>query len=310
MVIINSQHSQLCNRLFGFSSFIANSLTYNYALVNIGFYKYKDYFEATKTNYFDGHPISIRRSFSSKLDYFYSNLFKNWFSFTHKKFGKTPTFRKFYHTNYSNDITLKIFDLNNPDFVADAQNKTILVQGWMFRDLQNMRKQREKICKFFTPISLYNTQVEQIANDAKTKADVLIGVHIRRGDYKQFADGRWFYSDEDYAKWMKSVKSSYAAIGKTCLFLIASNDVVQTNKFEDLDIIFEPRHFIVDLYLLAKCDAIIGPPSTFSQWAAFYGDKPLAMLLNVDQLVDIPKYNPTLLPNEDFGEKELYKFTV
>ncbi|MGY3051974.1 hypothetical protein ACVWYG_000161 [Pedobacter sp. UYEF25] len=310
MVIINSQNAQLCNRLFGFSSFIANSLTYNYRLVNIGFHKYLPYFEATKNNDFDGYPISVKRSFSPKLDYFYSNLFKNWFSFTHRKFGITPTIRKFYHTTFSNDLIPEIFDLNNPDFITDAQHKNILVQGWMFRDLSGLRKQRETICKFFTPVEPYRTEVDTIASAMKTMADVLIGVHIRRGDYKEFIGGKWFYSDENYAGWMKVLKSKYAAIGKTCVFLIASNDVVDISKFSGLDVFCESRHFIVDLYLLAKCDAIIGPPSTYSQWAAFYGDKPLTMLLESGQFIDIASFNSSLLPEENFLGKELYKFTV
>lgn len=310
MVIINSQNAQLCNRLFGFSSFIANSLTYKYQLVNIGFHKYQPYFEATKNNDFDGFPISVRRSFSPKLDYFYSNLFKNWFSFTHRKFGKTPTLKKFYHTTFSNDLIPKIFDLNDPGFVADAQQKNILVQGWMFRDLSGLRKHRTTICKFFIPVEPYRTEVAAIVAEAKTKANVLIGVHIRRGDYKNFNDGKWFYSDEDYARWMKILESKYATLGQTCVFLIASNDVVDISNFEGLDILCEQRHFIVDLYLLAACDSIIGPPSTYSQWAAFYGDKPLTMLLEAGQSVDIATFNPTLLPEEDFLGKELYKFTV
>ncbi|TDG36125.1 hypothetical protein EZJ43_10625 [Pedobacter changchengzhani] len=310
MVIINSQSSQLCNRLFGFSSFIANSLTYKYKLVNIGFYKYKSYFEATDHNYFDGYPITIKRSFSYKLDHLYSNVFKNWFTFTHRRFGKTPTLKKFYHTNFSNDITQKIFDLNDSNFVADAQNKVILAQGWMFRDLQNLRKHRETICKFFTPVKPYQTEINRIANEVKIKADVVIGVHIRRGDYKEFANGKWFFTDENYASWMHALKSEYSAIGKTCVFLITSNDMVEIDKFAGLDVIVEPRHFIIDLYLLAKCDAIIGPPSTFSQWAAFYGNKPLTMLLNVNQKIGIAKQNPNLLPEENFSEKELYKFVI
>jgi hypothetical protein len=30
-----------------------------------------------------------------------------------------------------------------------------------------------------------------------------------------------------------------------------------------------------DLYALAKCDYLLGTLSSFSQWASFYGNKPL-----------------------------------
>jgi hypothetical protein len=30
-----------------------------------------------------------------------------------------------------------------------------------------------------------------------------------------------------------------------------------------------------DMYTLAACDYIVGPPSTFSGWSSFYGSKPI-----------------------------------
>ena len=35
---------------------------------------------------------------------------------------------------------------------------------------------------------------------------------------------------------------------------------------------------MTDLYALSRCDYIIGPPSTFSQWASYYGHVPLRFL--------------------------------
>jgi hypothetical protein len=32
---------------------------------------------------------------------------------------------------------------------------------------------------------------------------------------------------------------------------------------------------VEDLYSLARCDYLLGPPSTFSLWASFYGNVPL-----------------------------------
>jgi hypothetical protein len=41
-----------------------------------------------------------------------------------------------------------------------------------------------------------------------------------------------------------------------------------------------------DLYALAQCDYIFGPVSTFSQWASFYGNKPLLHLENHEAQVE------------------------
>jgi hypothetical protein len=51
----------------------------------------------------------------------------------------------------------------------------------------------------------------------------------------------------------------------------------------------------VDLYSLARCDYVFGPPSTYSQWASFYGNKPLLHVFDRDS---------QLLP-ERFGVSDL-----
>jgi hypothetical protein len=308
MVILNSQNSQLANRLWGFSSFIANSIEHNYPLVNVGFYKYRNYFEATKNNNFGNYPITTKRTGIGFLDYFYSNIFKNWVSITHKTFGSTPTFYKLYCTKFKEDKTTTLFDLNNASFVNDVKKQKVLVHGWMFRDPINIRKHRDKLLQFFKPVEPYYSQVmDEIAHATKL-ADVLVGVHIRRGDYATFVNGKWFYTDIQYADMMHQLTRIYANEGKTCAFFVCSNEDINLNNFSGLTLVYKPRHFMVDLYALAKCDVIIGPPSTFSQWAAFYGNKPLVMLLAGNQKLEKPKYNVSLLPDLYFAEKIAYTF--
>jgi hypothetical protein len=55
-------------------------------------------------------------------------------------------------------------------------------------------------------------------------------------------------------------------------------------------IMSDKRHFITDMYVLAACDAILGPPSTFSIWASYYGRVPLMQLEHRDQQVEIGPY--------------------
>lgn len=308
MVIINSQKCQLANRLWGFSSFIANSIEYGYELVNIGFSRYSSYFESTAKGKFGHYPIYTTRTRIPFLDTFYSKFFKEWSSATYRIFGKTPTFYKFYRITDTYDKKAQLFDLNRPDYIADARENKILVEGWMFRDLVNVRKHRDKLRQFFTPVEPYYSEIRREIGEARKLADVLIGVHIRRGDYNNFIGGKWYYTDDVYAAMMHQVSKAYREQGKSCAFFVCSNEKVEVDCFTDLTFIYKPRHFIVDLYSLAECDAIIGPPSTFSQWAAFYGDKPLTMLLGKDQKIGIPVYNSSLLPDVDFPEKEVYRF--
>ena len=46
-----------------------------------------------------------------------------------------------------------------------------------------------------------------------------------------------------------------------------------------------------DLHTLAACDYLIGPPSTFSQWASFSGNTPLLHLEGVGEHVDLERFH-------------------
>jgi hypothetical protein len=75
-----------------------------------------------------------------------------------------------------------------------------------------------------------------------------------------------------------------------CVFLICSNEPVKIEDFEGMQIVTEARHFIVDLFSLSKCDYIIGPPSTFSWWASFYGSVPVIFLEKPNQRIQLDEF--------------------
>ena len=47
-----------------------------------------------------------------------------------------------------------------------------------------------------------------------------------------------------------------------------------------------PGSVVGDLYALARCDYIMGPPSTYTQWASFYGNHPMLSLDSGDQRIE------------------------
>ena len=54
---------------------------------------------------------------------------------------------------------------------------------------------------------------------------------------------------------------------------------------------------ITDLYALSKCDYIIGPPSSYSQWASFIGDVPLCPLLDSNMDISMDSFSRVVLFN-------------
>jgi Glycosyl transferase family 11. len=103
-----------------------------------------------------------------------------------------------------------------------------------------------------------------------SRKSVIVGVHIRRGDYKEWLDGIYYFSDEAYSRAMKDLEKQLLEKGEKVKFLICSNEKINLNSFSELDCFIIPESSSEkDLYALSKSDYIIGPPSSFSQWASF-----------------------------------------
>jgi Glycosyl transferase family 11 len=290
MVINNYKGGQLANRILSFAHLLANSIGHQYKLYNPEFDEYNPYFEGSSKNHFNNYPVSVTLFRNHFADRAFSRLFRLWADITHKLFTRTP-FYVLYRIFKSHDKRNIVFDLNDAAFVKDARTKTVITEGWLFRDYDNFNKYENEIRQFFAPVEKYKSEVNKIMEGLRQQADMVIGVHIRRGDYIRYAAGRWFFDDAVYAGKMQQVQNKMSASGKRCIFLICSNDKIDPANFPpELKLYTGNRHFIVDLYCLAACDGIIGPPSTFSIWASFYGKIPLAQINSKDDTIELGEY--------------------
>lgn len=288
MVIMNYKAGQLANRLFYFSHFIANSLEYNYKLINPSFNDYRVFFTATASNNFGSQAICLNITSSRQLDELLRKAVNGIQKVQIKPFRKLPGID--FHEIKAYDAVPESFDMNDAEFVNAAQHKTVFIDGWLYRDYKNFQKHSASIRSIFAPVPIYADRVQEVINRCRQQGDTIIGVHIRRGDYKTYNGGKWYYEDEVYFSKMQEMKQQLESQGKSCIFLICSNEMIDTKNFRDLSISTEDRHFIVDLYALAQCDYLIGPPSTFSMWASFYGQTPLLHIEEASQNATLSEF--------------------
>ena len=54
-------------------------------------------------------------------------------------------------------------------------------------------------------------------------------------------------------------------------YIICSDEIIPKDYFSNLPVFFTDHNVMEDLYALSQCELIIGPSSTFSIWASFYG---------------------------------------
>ena len=99
---------------------------------------------------------------------------------------------------------------------------------------------------------------------------IIVGVHIRRGDYKYYRNGIFYYDDSVYLKYMKSIEIKINdSLKKECFFVIFSDETVTIKGVKNM--IVSKNKWYIDHMLMGKCDLLIGPPSTFTLWASYIG---------------------------------------
>ena len=168
------------------------------------------------------------------------------------------------------------------------RHRNIVVSGWFVRYYDLFLKYRDEICELFTLDDQYTAPVkakmQEVEQNSREKT-VRLGVHIRRGDYAQWRDGQFFFSDEVYAAHINRFAEMHP--DETLHVYLSTNDPsVNEEHFQKLCPKVCIHHLQgsapEDLFMLSECDYLIGPPSTFSMVAAMYRDIPLYRMDSAD----------------------------
>ena len=158
-------------------------------------------------------------------------------------------------------------------------------KGWSTRnDTRYLASTMPELKRIFRPKDEIMNKAERLIASMREEADVVVGVHIRRGDYSTWNNGRFFYELEDYHRFMQQVTAAYSP--QKVAFFISSNESFSPDIFNDCSCRRfgkEPSGAILDLYTLSLCDRIMGPPSSYSRWASFIGEVPLCFLEDKSQ---------------------------
>lgn len=271
MIINYDSPGQLSNRIWSLVPSIAYGLEHGEKVLLINFDEYAFPFENLNKN-----PL-IR--FASR------KLFKRFFV-SLKARGKLY--------NGRSNIFSKLFGIK-------------LIEGWSNRlgNQEMVVKQSDEIRKIFTFKSDITDSVDAVF-DSLNKEGIVVGVHIRRGDYDTWLDGIYYYKDEEYLLVMKNIEEQLSLQGKKAIFLLCSNERLDFHHFESLNCLTIPNTSgEKDLYGLSKCSYIVGPPSSYSQWASFLGKKPLKLMLTKDEEFRLSDFSGITSFNRFENETEL-----
>ncbi len=253
MIIICDAPGQTCNRLWTYVASVAQCIV-EHQRMTIIFYDWT----------IEEFPNLLHCPF------IYYPLWQPWFLKLPKGWG------------WYKHLTWKVTHHNIWNLIFKALG---FIKGWQTRtDTRYLQQILPQLKQIFRPKEEIMNKAEGLIIEMKKTADIIVGVHIRRGDYATWNDGRFFYSLEEYHKFMLRVKELYK--DQKVSFIICSNEDFSMDIFTDCYCCRfekEPSGAILDLYTLSLCDRIIGPFSSYSRWASFIGEVPLCFLETKDQ---------------------------
>ena len=202
---------------------------------------------------------------------------------------------------------LKLFKKSEPEriskLLAYEDNKNIIIlNAWPYTDYSALYQFQHEVRKCIKPQRAYLNKANKFISSIRKESQIIVGVHIRRDDYKNWNNGAYYYSFETYKAFMRQIVEMCS---KNVHFVICSDeqlsDAIFVDKIEQFSI--SGNDFMTDLAILSQCDYIIGPPSTFASYASFYGNTPRYTIYNEsDEISSFDEFGVALIDYDDTYE--------
>ena len=289
MIIAYDTPGQLGNQLWAYSNLIAIAKDCNKSIVIIlqnNYFKFLDERTLQKAKEFNVYILNSSTFKGRIFTKISTCLIKNWNS----KWTKV----------------LPIYLASNG---SEKEYKNIMlkkrclhfVNAWEHR-INNVSfiKQRIFIRSIIEPEYTSKNLAQERINLLRKNFEIIVAVHIRRGDYKTFLDGKYYFDDKVYLDKMKQIANILKPFN--VVFAIFSNEKIELNNYPNVNVSFSNLNSpIGDLWGISMCDYIIGPLSTFSMWASFWKNVPLLFIDNNTFISSMNDFSPVIA--QDIQEK-------
>lgn len=271
-MVLQRDYGQLGNRLHTHANAIAWCLENNLNLINLSFIEYSEGFCSWHGKSI--HSLTLRRSILLFFlrNYNQRNLLDR-FCRSDKWLNRACKIIRVHKKN--DDQTIGEKELQGL-FEDEPKKRFSLLRAWDLSCPRLLKKHQNKIREIFTPKPEFTENARLEINNLRKKYDCLIGVHARRGDYKEYLGGIHFHSWESYRNWIIQTKDLMEEKGRKNIgFLLCSDVSVTSSVFADLSVHFmREKSVMTDLHALSLCDYNLGPSSSFGTWVSWYGKVP------------------------------------
>ncbi len=163
------------------------------------------------------------------------------------------------------------------------KTRQIAVDGWHFRFPELFLANKEEIKDMFAIKPKCLRRIAPYMEEKLKNADLSLAVHIRRGDYKKWMGGKYFFPDEVYMDYIRQFVAFFPQ-RKITVFICTNDRELDINEYRKelgTEHVYLPKgNSIEDLYVLSRCNYVIGVKSTFSLMASFYNDSLLYWIMD------------------------------
>lgn len=182
-----------------------------------------------------------------------------------------------------------VLELDSPAFdEACGRASLIFLRGWLIRASRSVEQHGDTLRRYFRPDEAFRVQAEKRVHALRQRHDVVVGVHIRQGDYRTWLNGKYYFPTARYVRWMRNLAATFEE--RRVGFLVCGDEPHHEREFDGLSVCCHGGHLVEDLHALSCCDYLLGAQSTFSQWASFYGNVPLLHLRHTDDEVELANF--------------------
>jgi hypothetical protein len=299
LIVISLRSGRLANRLMLFTQFIALSEEQGHRIINFAFHSYAHLFETTRRDIYCRYPVARRRSWLDIVPGVADALRKTRICYQLVCYGSIwnehlPIFGRMVVTLREKPGS-KVMPLDGPEIQAQIRDaRIVFAHGWKFRVPTDwIQRHAEKIRAYFRPIEEFEHASREAVERLRRGADMVVGVHIRHGDYRAWRGGKYFFPASRYAGWMQEFAAQFPE--RKVAFFVCSDEPRNADEFPGLLVGLGAGSAMGDLHALARCDYIFGPQSTYTQWASFYGNKPLLLLKDATDRLELEKFRVSWL---------------
>ena len=282
MIIAFDTPGQLGNQLWAYSNLIAVAKEYNMSVIIIlqqNYYKLLDA-DALQVAKRNGVYVLDAGSYKGRIIRKFGAIFlKNKIKFFAKIFPVTIVAER--------NVAIQ-------KKIEQSRKRLYIVNAWEQRiHTSSFLKENDFIRSVILPEAESRKKAAERIELLRQKFDVIVAVHIRRGDYKTFLDGKYYFEDDVYLKKMEQINHLLAPV--KVVFDIFSNEKIDINNFTTLNASFRNDNTpIGDMWGISLCDFIIGPLSTFSMWASFLKKVPLHFIQKNTEIKTMDIFSPVI----------------